>query len=91
LRCHGGFSIPRRVWLYEAAFARNRADYGGHSVLKEVEGGCRGKSLLNLFQVYLPCVPNLPLIFATPGTSKLRLKRERNRGHKLSKNFTLFA
>jgi len=35
----------------------SRADYGGHAALKEAEGGCRGKSLLNLIQVYLPYVP----------------------------------
>jgi hypothetical protein len=73
--------------LYEAAFGRSRADYGGDSVLKEVEGGCRGKSLLNLFQVYLPCVPNLPLI--SQGLSRRGVDEGENgiAGVKLSKNF----
>jgi hypothetical protein len=36
---------------------RSRADYCVHTALKEIEGGCRGKSLLNLIQDYLPYFP----------------------------------
>ena len=36
---------------------RSCADYGVHAALKEVEGGCRGKSLLDLIQGDLPYFP----------------------------------
>ena len=52
----GGFGYVRPPSI------RSRADYGGHAALKEAEGGCRGKSLLNLIQVYLPYISHLPLI-----------------------------
>jgi hypothetical protein len=52
----GGFGYVRPPSI------RSRADYGGHAALKEAEEGCRGKSLLNLIQVYLPYIPICPWI-----------------------------
>lgn len=52
----GGFGYVR------PPSTRSRADYDGHSVLKEAEGGCRGKSLLYLIQALFALDSHSPLI-----------------------------
>jgi hypothetical protein len=51
------FFSPAGFGYVKPLSIRSRADYGVHAALKEVEGGCRGKSLLNLIQVTCPIFP----------------------------------
>jgi hypothetical protein len=88
----GGFGYVRPPSI------RSRADYGGHAALKEAEGGCRGKSLLNLIQVLLalyfpfaldPAGPAIPKPFARRSAlaKVARQRQKQNRWRKFSKNF----